>query len=168
MIRALDDYERHVHGAAVSSLARLGTRQAEGTLIDLVDRNKFRARLDIDAWTAIRKLGSMGMALTTPMLRLAMEQGPLEWAAVAARALRQLGDTITAVNRLARLSSPYSRRRRAVLALPALVDQDALPHLQSGLGDGDAAVRAAGARELGHLDDAERHPRPHRRPGGRR
>ena len=71
----------------------------------------------------------------------------------------ELGATITAVDKLARLSSPYSRwRLRAVLALPALVDQDALPHLQSGLGDGDAAVRAAAARELGHLDDGSAIP----------
>ena len=119
LIRALDDYEKHVHGAAVSSLARLGTRQAEGTLIDLVDRNKFRARLDIDAWTAIRKLGSMGMALTTPMLRLAVEQGQLELTPAAARALRQLGDAITAGDMLAWLSSSCSRRRlRAVVVFP--------------------------------------------------
>ena len=116
-------------------------------------RNIFRARPDISAGAAIRKLGSMGVVRAMSMLRLAMEQGQLEWAPVAARALRQLGDTITAGDMLAWLRSPCSRRRRrAVLALPALVDRDALPHLLSALGDGDAAVRAAAARELGQLD----------------
>ena len=159
LIRALDDYERHVRGAALSSLATLGGPQAEDALIDLVDRNIFRARPDIFARAAIHKLGSMGVVRAMPMLRLAMEEGQLEWAPVAARALRQLGNTITAGDMLAWLSSPCSRRRlRAVLALPALVDQDALPHLQSGLGDGDAAVRAAAARELGHLDDGSAIP----------
>ena len=119
-----------------------------------MDRNIFRARPDISAGAAIRKLGSMGVVRAMSMLRLAMEQGQLEWAPVAARALRQLGDTITAGDMLAWLRSPCSRRRRrrAVLALPALVDRDALPHLLSALGDGDAAVRAAAARELGQLD----------------
>ena len=80
-------------------------------------------------------------------------------APVAARALRQLGDTITAGDMLAWLSSPCSRRRlRAVLTLPALVDGDALPHLLSALGDGDAAVRAVAARQLGHLDDGSAIP----------
>ena len=54
---------------------------------------------------------------------------------------------------------PCSRLRlRAVLALPALVERDALPHLLSALGDGDAAVRAAAAQELGHLDDGSSIP----------
>ena len=154
LIRALDDYERHVRGAALSSLATLGGPQAEDALIDLVDRNIFHARPDISAGAAIRKLGSMGVVRAMPMLRLAVEQGQLELAPAAARALRQLGDTITAGDMPAWLSSPCTRRRlRAVLALPALVDRDALPHLLSALGDDDAAVRAAAARELGHLGD---------------
>ena len=159
LIRALDDYERHVRSAALSSLEKLGGPQAEDALIDLVDRSIFHARPDISARAAIRKLGSMGAVRAMPMLRLAMEQGQLELAPVAARALRQLGDAITADDMLAWLSSSCSRRRlRAVLALPALVDRDALPHLLSALGDGDAAVRAAAARGLGHLDDGSAIP----------
>ena len=159
LIRALGDYERHVRGAALSSLVKLGGPQAENALIDLVDRNIFRARPDIFAKTAIRKLGSMGVVRAMPMLRLAMEEGQLELAPAAARALCQLGDTITAGDVRVWLSSSCSRRRlRAVLTLPALVDRDALPHLLSALGDGDAAVRAAAARELGHLDDGSAIP----------
>ena len=159
LIQALEDYEKHVRSAALSSLSRLGGPQAEETLIDLVDRNIFHARPDIFARAAIRKLGGMGVVRAMPMLRLAVEQGQRELAPAAARALRQLGDTITAGDMLAWLSSPCSRwRLRAVLALPALVDRDALPHLLSALGDDDAAVRAAAARELGHLDDGSAIP----------
>ena len=159
LIQALHDYEKHVRSAALSSLVKLGGPQAEEALIDLVGRNIFRARPDISAGAAIRKLGSMGVVRAMPMLRLAMEEGQLELAPMAARALRQLGDTITAGDVLAWLSSPCSRwRLRAVLTLPALVDRDALPHLLSALGDGDAAVRAAAARELGHLDDGSAIP----------
>ena len=159
LIQALHDYEKHVRSAALSSLVKLGGPQAEEALIDLVGRNIFRARPDISAGAAIRKLGSMGVVRAMPMLRLAMEEGQLELAPIAARALRQLGDTITAGDVLAWLSSPCSRwRLRAVLTLPALVDRDALPHLLSALGDGDAAVRAAAARELGHLDDGSAIP----------
>ena len=159
LIRALDDYEKHVRGAALSSLVELGGPQAEDALIDLVDRNIFRARPDIFVEAAIRKLGSMGVVRAMPMLRLAVEQGQLELAPVAARALRQLGDTITAVDMLAWLSSSCSRRRlRAVLAFPALVDRDAMPHLLSAQSDGDAAVRTAAARGLGHLDDGSAIP----------
>ena len=89
-----------------------------------MDRNIFRARPDISAGAAIRKLGSMGVVRAMPMLRLAVEQGQLELAPASARILRQLGDTITAGDMLAWLSSPRSRRPlRAVLALPALVDR---------------------------------------------
>ena len=159
LIRALDDYEKHVRSAALSSLAKLGGPQAEEALIDLVDKNIFHARPDISARAAIRSLGRMGVVRAMPMLRLAMEEGQLELAPVAARALRQLGDTITAGDMLAWLSSPCSRRRlRAVLTLPALVDRDALPYLLSALGDGDAAVRAAAARQVGHLDDGSAIP----------
>ncbi len=159
MIQALDDYEKHMRSAALSSLARLGTPQAEEALIDLVGRNIFHSRPDVVARAAIRKLGGMGVVRAMPMLRLAMEEGQLELAPVSARALRQLGDTITAGDMLAWLSGPCSRRRlRAVLALPALVDRDALPHLLNALGDGDLAVRAAAARQLGHLDDGSAIP----------
>ncbi len=153
LIRALDDCEKHVRGAALPSLARLGTPQAEDARIDLVDRNTFHARPDIFARAAIRKLDTMGVGLAMPMLRLAMEERQLKWAPVVARALRQLGDTITAGDMLGWLSSRCSQcRLPAVLALPALVNRDALPHSLSAVGDGDAAVRAAAARELGHLD----------------
>ena len=119
-----------------------------------MDRNIFHARPDISARVAIRSLGRMGVVRAMPTLRLAMEEGQPELAPVAARALRQLGDTITAGDMLAWLSSTNSDRRlRAVLTLPALVDRDALPHLLSALGDSDAAVRAAAARQLGRLDD---------------
>lgn len=154
VIRALKDYDKHVRDAALLSLAELGGSEAEDALIDLVDKNIFRARPDISAWVAIRSLGRMGVVRAMPMLRLAMEEGQLELAPVAARALRQLGDAITAGDVLAWLSSANSDRRlRAILTLPALVDRDALPHLLSALGDGDAAVRAAAARQLGRLDD---------------
>ena len=154
LIRALKDYDKHVRDAALSSLAELGGSEAEDALIGLVDRNIFDARPDVSARVAIRSLGRMRVVRAMPMLRLAMEEGQLELAPVAARALRQLGDTITAGDVLAWLSSANSDRRlRAVLTLPALVDRDALPHLLSALGDGDAAVRAAAARQLGRLDD---------------
>ena len=153
LIRVLDDYEKHVRSAALSSLVKLGGPQAEDALIDLVDKNIFHVRSDISARVAIRNLGRMGVVRAMPMLRLAMEEGQLEMAPVAAQALRQLGDTITAGDMLAWLSSPNSDRRlRAVLALPELVGQNALPHLLSAMGDGEAAVRAAAARQLGHLD----------------
>ena len=159
LIRALKDYDKHVRDAALSSLAELGGPQVEDALIDLVDRNIFHLHPDISARVAIRNLGRMGAVRAMPTLRLAMEDGQLELAPVAARALRQLGDTITAGDMLAWLSSPNSDRRlRAVLALPALVDRDALPHLLSALGDGNATVRAAAARQLGRLDDGSAIP----------
>ena len=154
LIRALKDYDKHVRDAALLSLAELGGPQAEDALIGLVDRNIFHARPDISALVAIRSLGRMGAVRAMPVLRLVLEDGQLELAPVAARALRQLGDTITAGDMLAWLSSTNSDRRlRAVLTLPTLVDRDALPHLLSALGDSDAAVRAAVARQLGRLDD---------------
>ncbi len=137
LIRALKDYDKHVRDAALSSLVKLGGPQAEGALIDLVDKNIFHAHPDISVRVAIRNLGSMGVVRAMPMLRLVLEDGQLDWAPVAAGALRELGDTITGGDMLAWLSSPNSDRRlRAVLALPALVDRDALPHLLSALGDG--------------------------------
>ena len=154
LIRVLDDYEKHVRSAALSSLVKLGGPQAEDALIDLVDRNIFHDRPDVSALVAIRNLGRMGVVRAMPVLRLVLEEGQLELAPVAARALRRLGDTITAGDTLAWLSSPNTDRRlRAVLALPELVGQDALPYLLSAMGDGEAAVRAAAARQLGHLDD---------------
>ena len=159
LIHALNDYDKHVRDAALSSLVELGGSRAEDALIDLVDRNIFHARPDISARVAIRSLGRMGVVRAMPTLRLAMEEGRLELAPVAARALRQLGDTITAGDMLAWLNSTNSDRRlRAVLTLPALVDRDALPHLLSALGDGDPAVRAAAARQLGRLDDGSAVP----------
>ena len=154
LIRALKDYDKHVRDAALSSLVKLGGPQAEDALIDLVDKTIFDARPDISTRVAIRSLGRMGVVRAMPTLRLAMEEGRLELAPVAACALRQLGDTITAGDMLAWLSSANSDwRLRAVLTLPALVDRDALPHLRSALCDSDAAVRAAAARQLGRLDD---------------
>ena len=159
LIRALNDYDKHVRSAALTSLAELGGSQAEDALIDLVDRNIFHARPGPSARVAMRSLGRMGVVRAMPMLRLTMEEGQPELAPVAARALRQLGDTITAGDMLAWLSSPCSRRRlRAVLTLPALVDEDALPHLLSALSDGDPAVRAEAARQLGRLADGSATP----------
>ena len=121
--------------AALLSLVELGGPQAEDALIDLVDKNIFHARPDISARVAIRNLGRMGAVRAMPLLRLVLEEGQLELAPAAARALRQLGDTITAGDMLAWLSSSCSDRRlRAVLTLPALVDRDALPHLLNALG----------------------------------
>ena len=60
LIRALKDYDKHVRDAALLSLAELGGSEAEDALIDLVDKNIFRARPDISAWVAIRSLGRMG------------------------------------------------------------------------------------------------------------
>lgn len=154
LIQALKDYDKHVRDAALLSLAELGGSQAEDALIGLVDKTIFDARPDVSARVAIRSLGRMRVVRAMPMLRLAMEEGRLELAPVAARALRQLGDNITAGDMLAWLSSPNSDRRlRAVLTLPALVDRDAVPHLLSALGDGEVAVRAAAARQLGRLGD---------------
>lgn len=154
LIRALKDYDKHVRDAALLSLVELGGPQAEDALIDLVDKTIFDARPDISALVAIRNLGSMGAVRAMPVLRLVLEDGQLELAPSAARALRQLGDTITAGDMLEWLSSPnFDRRLRAVLTLPALVDRDALPHLLNALGDGEAGVRAAAARQLGYLDD---------------
>ena len=159
LIRALKDYDKHVRDAALSSLAELGGPQAEDALIDLLDSNIFQARPDISAWVAIRNLGRMGAVRAMPVLRLVLEEGQLELAPEAARALRQLGDTITTGDVLAWLSSTNSDRRlRAVLTLPALVDRDALPHLLSALCDSDAAVRAEAARQLGYLDDGSAIP----------
>ena len=154
LIRALKDYDKHVRDAALSYLAELGGSEAEDALIGLVDNTIFDTRPDPSARVAIRSLGRMGVVRAMPALRLAMEEGQLELAPVAARALRQLGDTITAGDMLAWLNSHCSDRRlRAVLTLPALVDRDALPHLLSAVGDGEAEVRAAAARQLGRLDD---------------
>ena len=159
LIRALKDYDKHVRDAALSSLVKLGGPQAEDALIDLVDKTIFDARPDISIRVAIRSLGRMGVVRAMPTLRLAMEEGRLELAPVAACALRQLGDSITAGDMLAWLSSTNSDRRlRAVLTLPALVDRVALPHLRSALCDSDAAVRAAAARQLGRLGDGSAVP----------
>ena len=154
LIRALKDYDKHVRDAALSSLVKLGGLQAEDALIDLVDKTIFDVRPDISTRVAIRSLGRMGVVRAMPLLRLAMEEGRLEMAQAAACALRQLGDSIAGGDMLAWLSSTNSDRRlRAVLTLPALVDRDVLPHLWSALGDDDARVRAAAARQLGRLDD---------------
>ncbi len=159
LIRALKDYDKHVRDAALSSLAKLGGPQAEDALIDLLDKNIFHVHPDISVRVAIRILGRMGAVRAMPVLRLVLEDRQLELAPVAARALRQLGDTVTAGDMLAWLNSHCSDRRlRAVLTLPALVDRDALPHLLSAVGDGEAEVRAAAARQLGRLGDGSAVP----------
>jgi HEAT repeat protein len=96
----------------------------------------------------------MGTVRAMPTIRLVIEEGYQQLAPLAACALRQLGDTITADDVLAWLNSPISDDRlRAVLALLALVDQDALPHLLRALSDHDSSVRAEAARQLGRLGD---------------
>ena len=154
LVRALDDYDKHVRAAAVLSLVKLGGPQAEDALIGLVDKNIFHIRPDATARVAIRNLGRMGAVRAMPVLRLVIEDGQLELAPEAARALRQLGDTITAGDMMVWLNSSYSEQRlRAVLTLPVLVDRDALPHLLNALTDRDPKVRAASARQLGRLGD---------------
>ena len=96
----------------------------------------------------------MGVVRAMPVLRLVIEEGRRQLVPIAARVLGQLGDTITAGDMVEWLSSPDSDdRMRAVLALPALVDRDALPQLLDSLADHDAAVRATAAGQLGRLGD---------------
>ena len=159
LIRALKDYDKHVRDAALLSLAQLGGSQAEDVLIGLVDECMSLAGHYGSVRPAIRGLGRMGAVRAMPVLRLVIEDGQLELAPEAARVLRQLGDTITAGDMLAWLSSSNSERRlRAVLTLPALVDRDALPHLLNALADCDPKVRGAAARQLGRLGDGSAIP----------
>ena len=154
LVRALDDYDKHVRDAGLLALAKLGGSQAEDALINLVDECMSLAGHYGSVRPAIRGLGRMGAVRAMPVLRLVIEDGRRELAPVAALALRQLGDAITAGDMLAWLSSSNSERRlRAVLTLPALVDQDAVPYLLNALVDHDPGVRAAAARQLGSLGD---------------
>ena len=154
LIRALDDYDRNVRRAAILALGQLGGPQAEDALIRIVGRNMYDPRGDSDVRPVIRELESMGSVRAMPILRLVIEQGHERWVPAAACALRQLGDTITAGDMVEWLNSRDSDDRlRAVLSLPALVGQDALPQLRHALADDDATVRAAAARQLGRLGD---------------
>lgn len=154
LIRALDDYDRNVRRAAILALGRLGGPQAEDALIGIVRQNMYDPRGDSDVRQVIWELENMGSVRAMPVLRLVIEEGHQRWAPLAAGALRQLGDTITAGDMVEWLSSRSSEDRlRAVLSLPALVGQDALPQLRHALADDDATVRAAGARQLGRLGD---------------
>lgn len=154
IIRGLRDYDKNVRAAAISALTRLGGPEAEDALIDLVDRNMYRDRPGNDVRQIISELGSMGSVRAMPILRLVIEEGRQQLAPLAAHALGQLGDTITAGDMAERLSSPDSDDRvRAVLALPALVGRNAIPQLQHALADQHAAVRAKAAGQLGYLGD---------------
>lgn len=152
VVRALDDYDKNVRAAAMSALIKLGGPQVEDALICLVEDNIHLYNPNIRQ--AINAMGLMGVVRAMPILRLVIEEGHEHLASPAARALRQLGDTITADDMRTWLNSPDADYRlRAVLALRALVDRDALPQLLHALTDLDPAVRAAAARQLAHLHD---------------
>ena len=154
LIRGLEDYERHVRVAVISALERLGGPDAEDAMINLVDRDRYGDRAGSAIRRGIRALAKVGSVRAMPTLRLVIEEGHEQFVPEAARALRQLGDTITAADMVEWLNSPNSYYRlRAVLALPALIGGDALPQLLDALADRDATVRAAAARPLGRLGD---------------
>ena len=154
VIRVLDDYDKHVRDAAIRALVQLGGPQAEDTMISIVNREMYGDRPDSDIRQVIRGLGRMGSVSAMPILRLLIEDGHQQWAPLAARALRQLGDGITAGDMVEWVSSPISDDRlRAVLVLPQLVGRDAFPELRRALADHDATVRAEAARQLGRLGD---------------
>ena len=154
IIRGLRNYEKNVRAAAIFTLARLGGPEAEDALIDLVEKSIFGDEDDNVFWQVSHELVTMGAVRAMPILRLMIEQGRQQLAPLAARALRQLGDTITAEDMVEWLSSPECDLRvRAVLTLPALVGRDAVPQLRHALADHHATVRAKAAGELGHLGD---------------
>ena len=154
VIRVLDDYDRHVRDAAVRALVQLGGPQAEDAMISIVNREMYGDRPGSDIRQVIRGLGRMGSVSAMPILRLVIEDGHQQWAPLAARALRQLGDGMTAGDMAEWVSSPLSDDRlRAVLVLPQLVGRDALPELRRALADHDATVRAEAVRQLGWLGD---------------
>ena len=154
IIRGLRDYEKNVRAAAISALARLGGPEAEDALIDLVDRDMYDDSAVSAVRQAMRALETMGAVRAMPVLRLAIEEGRQQLAPLAAHALRQLGDTITAGEMVEWLSSPDPEHRvRAVLVLPALFGRDAVPQLLPALADHHATVRAAAAGQLGRLGD---------------
>ena len=154
IIRVLDDHDRHVSDAPVRALAQLGGPQAEDAMISIVNREMYGDRPDSAIRQVIRGLGRMGSVRAMPILRLVIEDGHQQWAPLAARAPRQLGDGITAGDMVEWVSSPSSDDRlRAVLVLPQLVGRDALPQLRRAPGDHDATVRAEAARQLGWLGD---------------
>ena len=154
IIRGLRDYEKNVRAAAISALARLGGPEAEDALIDLVEKSIFGDEDDNVFWQVSHELATMGAVRAMPILRLMIEQGRQQLAPLAARALRHLGDTITAGDMVEWLRSPdCDLRVRAVLTLPALIGPDAVPPLRHALADHHATVRAIAAGELGHLGD---------------
>ena len=154
LIRGLEDYDKNVRAAAISALTQLGGPAAEDALIGLVDRDMYDDRAGSAVRQVIRALGRMGVVRAMPVLRLVIEEGHWQLVPIAARVLGQLGDTITAGDMVEWLSRPDSDdRMRAVLALPALVDREALPQLLHALADHDATVRATAAGQLGRLGD---------------
>ena len=154
LIRGLEDYDKNVRAAAISALTQLGGPAAEDALIGLVDRDMYDDRAGSAVRQVIRALGRMGVVRSMPVLRLVIEEGHQQLVPIAARVLGQLGDTITAGDMVEWLSRPDSDdRMRAVLALPALVDREALPQLLHALADHDATVRATAAGQLGRLGD---------------
>ena len=154
IIRGLRDYEKNVRAAAISALARLGGTEAEDALIGLVERSIFGDEDDNVFWRVSHELATMGAVRAMPILRLMIELGRQQLAPLAAHALRQLGDTITAGDMVEWLSRPdCDLRVRAVLALPELVGRDAVPQLRHALADHHATVRATAAGQLGCLGD---------------
>ena len=154
LTRELDDYDKNVRCAAISALAQLGGPRAEDALISIVRQNMYDHRGDSDVRQAIWELESMGSVRAMPVLRLVIEEGHEQWTPLVAHALRQLGDTITAADMVEWLNSPDSDDRlRAVLALPELAGQDALPPLLDALVDPQSKVRAEATRQLGRLGD---------------
>ena len=165
LIRALYDYDKHIRYAAVQSLVQLDGPQAGDAMIAFVGENMYDGRPGSTVRQVICELGAMGTVRAMPVLRLVIEQGDQRLVTIAARALGELGDTITAGDMVEWLSSPDSDNRlRVVLALPALVGRDALPQLLDALADHDSTVRARGSPATGALGRPERHPIPCRCP----
>lgn len=154
IIPGLRDYEKNVRAAARLALARLGGPEAEDALIGLVEKSIFGDEYDSDVRQIICELGSMDSVRAMPILRLMIEQGRQQWAPLAAHALRQLGDTVTAGDMVEWLSSPDCDLRVRVKAagqLGRLGDHSVVPLLSAALQDEDEEVRRAARRSLDAL-----------------